>query len=851
MKLLKDNSIRYNLIRIIILAAGAALIISILSISTYSFIYYRNSIAHNLTVQAKMIGINSTASILFNNQKDAEETLSALKAVPNIVYAAIYTRDGRKFATYSPVKEEARDGYDEFLPQKEGYQFGINHLSLVQPVIMDNEAIGTIYIISNLRALHVYMALHVAIIIAIVTVSIYIATLLLSRLQRKIANPIVKLVELMKGVSENKDYSIRTAIEGPSEIQYLASGFNNMLEQIYRRDMELELQRQGLEKMVEARTAELARSNEQLGEELAERKRAEAQLISAKARLQHLLISSPAVIYSCKEDAGLPFTFVSNNVKDQLGYEPADFLNDPKFWSSHVHIDDIDQATAGINRLLKRGHHINEYRLRHKDGSYLWIRDEMRLIIDDTGEPVEIVGYWIDITERKNAEDQLSHRAFYDQLTGLPNRSLFVDRLRISFEHKKRDKSYLFAVMFMDVDRFKLVNDSLGHLEGDRLLIIVGQRLKNSVRAFDTVARLGGDEFAILFDNIRDISDTESVIDRIYNEMKAPFILSGREVFATISMGIALSNTNDYAQTEDILRDADTAMYYAKASSKSRYVLFDMSMHTRAVAALQMETDLRMAIERKEFALFYQPIVTVTGSAVIGFEALLRWKRSDRMILPNEFITIAEETGLIVPIGQWVLHEACRQMRQWQEKYPNFKHLTISVNLSTKEFSQPNFVQYIERVLHETGLWSGSLKLEITERMIIENYEHASTVFQQLRDLNVQIQIDDFGTGYSALNYMLYLPINALKIDRSFVRRITGDEDVKEVVRTVIALAHTMKMDVIVEGIEKEDELSLFREMKSEYAQGFLFSKPLESKAMEAFLNTRDILTENLSNQII
>lgn len=845
MKLLKDNSIRYNLIRIIMSAAGAALLISILSVSTYSFVYYRNSIAHNLVVQAKMIGINSAASILFNNRKDAEETLSALKAVPSIDYAAIYTKDGRIFATYSPAGKTLKDSYNELLPQKEGYTFGINHLSLLQPVVIDNELIGSIFIMSNLKDLHVYMALHVALIIAIVIVSIYIAMLLLSRLQKTITGPVGKLVELMKDVSEKKDYSVRAAIEGPSEIQYLAGGFNNMLEQIHARDMELELQRQGLEKMVESRTAELARSNEQLADELAERKRAEALLMSVKARLQHLLISSPAVIYSCRPEPGMPFTFVSDNVVEHLGYEPFEFFRDPKFWGIHVHIDDIDQATAGINRLLKRRHHINEYRFRHKDGSYLWIRDEMRLISDNAGRPVEIVGHWIDITERKNVEDQLSHRAFYDQLTGLPNRSLFVDRLRISFEHKKRDANYLFAVMFMDVDRFKIVNDSLGHLEGDQLLIIVGQRLKNSVRTFDTVARFGGDEFAILFENIKDISDIESVIDRIHSEMKEPFSLSGREMFATISMGIALSNTSEYRQPEEILRDADTAMYYAKASAKSRYVLFDSSMHTRAVKALQMETDLRMAIERKEFVLHYQPIVTVTEGIITGFEALLRWEKDGSLIPPDEFITIAEETGLIVPIGQWVLYEACRQMRKWQEQFPWFKHLTISVNLSTKEFSQPNFVQYIKQVLHETGLWANNLKLEITERMIIENYEHASGVFQQLRELNVQVQIDDFGTGHSALNYMLYLPINALKIDRSFVRKITGDEDVREVVRTIIALAHTMKMDVIVEGVENENELSLFKEMKSKYAQGYLFSKPLGSKAVEELFTAGTGFTRN------
>lgn len=570
--------------------------------------------------------------------------------------------------------------------------------------------------------------------------------------------------------------------------------------------------------------------------DITERKQAEEELKSTKARLQHLLISSPAVIYSCTSDAEMVFTFISVNIKDQLGYEPEEFIEDPKFWISHVHSDDTDRITAGLKRLLSRGHHIHEYRFRHKDETYLWIRDEMRLIYDDKGNPLEIVGYWIDISQRKHAEEQLAHRAFYDQLTDLPNRSLFNDRLHVLFEHKKRYKDYLFGVLFMDVDRFKIINDSLGHMTGDQLLILISQRLKKCIRSVDTIARFGGDEFAILLEDLKEKTDIYIVINRIQNEMDMPFHLSGHEMFTTVSIGIALSDTAIYDNPEEILRDADTAMYYAKGSGKACHVLFDPGMHAHAVKVLQIETDIRRAIERKEFVLNYQPIVSMKeNNNIIGFEALVRWQQPDRgLIPPNDFIPLAEETGLIVPIGQWVLREACRQMHEWQNKYPDYQHLTVSVNISTKEFAQPNFVQLIEKVLQETGLNPTSLKLEITENMIIENYDYASTVFQQLRKLNVQIQIDDFGTGHSALNYMLHLPIDALKIDRSFVRKAAIDEDVKEVVKTIIALAHTMKMDVIAEGVETITELELFRNMDSEYAQGYYFSKPMDGKKVES-----------------
>lgn len=840
MKHNQHRSIKHNLFRISMLTAGAALLISLVAVSAYHLLNYRKSLALNLIMQANIISVNSSAAILFNNQKDAEETLSALKSVPNIVFAVIYTKNGKVFAVYQ--REKSKEDLGIFPSQKEGYQFGINHLSLLQPIVVDNETIGTIYINSDLKDIYIYLLLHILVIIIVILISLVVAGLFLTRLHRTITSPLAGLVGLMRSVSEGRDYSIRAPIQGPAELQYLSAGFNRMLEQIQKRDSELELHSQHLEEMVERRTSELAKINEQLKQELAERERAEALIISTKARLQHLLVSSPAVIYSCKPDADLPFTFVSDNVREQLGYEPGEFFEDIKFWSSHIYPDDRDKIMSGLNCLLKQGHHIQEYRFRHKDGAYLWVRDEMRLISDNKGEPLEIVGYWIDITERRNAEEQLAHRALYDHLTKLPNRSLFIDRLGVAIEHKKRYGDYLFAVMFMDVDRFKIINDSLGHLIGDQLLIMIARRLKKSLRAFDTISRLGGDEFAVLFENIKNITDIDPVIERIRSEMKEPFNLSGREVLVTISMGIALSNMSQYTQPEEILRDADIAMYYAKESGKACHMLFDSSMHAKAVKFLQMEIDLRTAIEHKEFVLFYQPIVTINDRKIIGFEALLRWQSPKGIIPPDEFIPVAEETGLIIPMGHWILKEACRQMREWQERFPGLQDLTISVNLTTKEFSQPDFVQLVENVLQETGLKASSLKLELTEKMIIENFEHAAKLFKQLRALNIQMQIDDFGTGHSALNYLLYLPIDAMKIDRSFVNRATVDEDVKEIVRTIVALARTMKMDVIVEGIETEDELSLFRKMESEYAQGFLFSKPLESKAVEELFATENSL---------
>jgi diguanylate cyclase (GGDEF)-like protein/PAS domain S-box-containing protein len=828
MNFFRENSIKSNLIRISMFTTVIALIFSSVILITNKFMTYRSTLLEDLTVKAKIIGSNCSAAITFNNTKDAAETLSALKASENIMLAIIYTPDGRIFGKYEKKQIEIKT-----IPpfQKEGHHFGINHLTLFQPILIENENIGTIFLRSDLIKYYKDLLRDLSTGFVVLLCSVAVAFFLLNKLQIRITNPLYEFSKTMKTVSENKIYTIRAPSSNINELRTLSEGFNQMIEEIRKRDVELDGHRKHLEEMVNIRTSEL-------GHELTERRQAEAALISAKARLQHLLISSPAIIYSRKHDSDMVFTFLSDNMKNHLGYNPEEFIEDPKFWINHIHSDNVDQITAGENRLSSRGHNIHEYQFRHKDGSYLWLRDEMQLICDDKGEPLEIVGYWIDITEKKQAEEQLSHRAFYDQLTDLPNRALFNDRLHVLFEHRKRYKDYLFGVLFMDVDRFKMINDSLGHIIGDKLLVLIAQRLRKCIRSADTIARFGGDEFAVLLEDLKEKNDIYTVINRIQNEINLPFHISSHEIFSTVSIGIAISDTTQYIRPEEILRDADTAMYYAKGSGKACHMLFNPGMHAHAVKALQIETDLRRAVERKEFVLHYQPIVSMNeNNDIIGFEALVRWQHPERgLIPPNDFIPLAEETGLIVPMGQWVLLEACRQMRAWQDKYPAHQALTVSVNISTKEFSQPNFVQLIEKALQETGLSPNSLKLEITESMIIENYDYASIVFQKLRKINVQIQIDDFGTGHSALNYMLHLPIDALKIDRSFVRKAAMSEDVKEVVRTIISLAHIMKMDVIAEGVETMTEVELFRDMNSEYAQGFFFSKPMDSKTVESHI---------------
>ncbi|MHC5776511.1 GGDEF domain-containing response regulator [Nostoc sp.] len=440
------------------------------------------------------------------------------------------------------------------------------------------------------------------------------------------------------------------------------------------------------------------------------------------------------------------------------------------------------------------------------------------------------------ITALKLAQAQLIHDAFHDLLTGLPNRALFLERVERALTSAKRRVDYIFAVLFLDLDRFKVVNDSLGHMIGDQLLTALARTLENCLRAGDTVARLGGDEFTILLDNLTNIDDVTNVVERIHESLTSAFKLNGNEVFTTVSIGIALSNAS-YNRPEELLRDADIAMYHAKTSGKGRHKIFDSTMHTEVRKLLELEMDLRRAIERQEFKIHYQPIVLLENHKIIGFEALVRWQHPQHgLVFPESFIPLAEETGLILPIGYWVLREACRQMHAWQIQFPANPPLTISVNISTKQFSEPGLIEKINQIVQETDLESSNLKLEITESVLMGNIQLASFMILQLQQMNIQLHLDDFGTGYSSLSYLHRFPSSALKIDRSFIAKIGADGENLEIIQAIISLAQSLNKDVIAEGVETVEQLAQLRAMKCKYAQGYFFCKPLNSKSIERLI---------------
>ena len=531
-------------------------------------------------------------------------------------------------------------------------------------------------------------------------------------------------------------------------------------------------------------------------------------------------------------------TYFSTRWKSMLGYTEAEIANHPEDWFSRVHPDDMEALEAEIADHIKgeSSHFEMEHRMLHKDGTYRWMLSRGMVVRDADGKASRMAGSQSDITERKQAEEQLLHDAFHDALTGLPNRALFMDRLSQAVERVKRHPDCSFGVIFLDLDRFKVINDSLGHMVGDQLLVEISRRLEGCVRSGDTLARLGGDEFTIILDGVEEAADAVAMADRIQEQLRESFNLNNHEVQISASVGIALS-TLKYEKPEDILRDTNIAMHRAKSAGKARYQVFDATMHFHALELLRLETDLRRTAEREEYCVHYQPLLSLETGQLTGFEALVRWQHPERgFVYPEEFIPVAEETGLIIRLDRWVLREACRQVRVWQRQFPEHQPLTVSVNFSARQFAQPDLVEYVQQVLRETGLDAGCLKLEITESLFMGSIETVNTILTRLRALGVEIYLDDFGTGYSSLSYLHRFPINVLKIDRSFVSRIGSRGENSEIARAIVTMAHSLGMKVVAEGIETECQLTELKSLSCEYGQGNLFSLPVEALTAEKLL---------------
>ena len=558
-----------------------------------------------------------------------------------------------------------------------------------------------------------------------------------------------------------------------------------------------------------------------------------------EARFRALVENSSDIVVVL--DKGGVLRYVSPSVKRLLGYDAAQQIGTSAY--SLMHPADVRRFQEGFARVLGRpeDHAPTEFRLRHADGSWRYLEATATNLLHDPSVR-GVVENVRDITERKLLEEQLAHQAFYDALTGLPNRTLFMDRLGHALARAAR-RTTRTAVLFLDVDGFKLINDSLGHGVGDHMLVTVGQRLITSLRPGDTVARFGGDEFTVLLEDIAEPGDALRVAERIIDGLRQPFSVEGRDIFITASIGITLSTARDTpARAGDLVREADIALYQAKAAGKARAVLFAPSMNTSAVERLDLATELRQAVARRELRVYYQPEVDLDTGAVVGMEALLRWQHPRHgLVGPADFIPLAEETGLIIPVGGWVLEEACRQARLWQALRPADPPLVVSVNLSARQLQQPDLVEQATRVLRETGLAPSALQLEITESAMMLDTESTIATLRALKEMGVRLAIDDFGTGYSSLSYLQRFPVDTLKIDRSFIKEVSCDPGAAAIVRAVTTLAHALGIEVTAEGIETEEQLARVRALRCDRGQGYYFSEPLPSDALFACAATAKV----------
>jgi len=535
-----------------------------------------------------------------------------------------------------------------------------------------------------------------------------------------------------------------------------------------------------------------------------------------------------------------------------LGYSAEELQTTSSL--EQVHPDDQQRVMEAAEkaRSTGRGQQL-EYRMRHKDGTWRILESTASAIRNPKGEIEQLVVVNRDITERKRAEEALAHNAFYDGLTNLPNRALFLSRLQHALDMAKRHTTYKFAVLFIDLDEFKVVNDSLGHPAGDELLVQIGQRLSKSLRREDTVARsnggeggdaaeeslarIGGDEFTIVLDDIAAPSDAVRVAERIQGRLAIPFVVNRQEMVISASIGIALSTTARSA-AEEVLRDAEIAMYRAKRAGKARCEVFDTAMYATAVQRLRLETDLRKGLERGELINYYQPIVWLPGGAIAGFEALARWRRPEGVVAPGEFLPVACETGLINAMNKVLLRQACEQLRSWQTQFPAQPPLVMSVNISPPEFGRPELPAAIRSTLQQSGLQPGSLQLEVMETIVMGDAE-AADVLAKFKALGVRLSIDDFGTGYSSLSRLQRLPVDSLKIDRSFISGMDRDKEALEIVRIIITLAHNLGLKVVAEGVETAEQAGQLTELKCELAQGYYFARPADPETITELLRRR------------
>ncbi len=650
--------------------------------------------------------------------------------------------------------------------------------------------------------------------------------------------PIIFLTALEESLDKVRAFSVGGAdyITKPFEIEELIARVEHQLA-LQSALAEIQNLNQNLESKVKERTVQLEQLNCILTQEIRTRQKTEIALKQAHQRLAFHVENSPLGVLEW--DSKMRLRRWSQRSETIFGWSAEEVIG--KSWQNWKFIveSDLEKVNQVASRLLRGEESRNICRNQNyrKDGTIVYCEWYNSVLLDEKGRLISILSLMHDISDRKKMEAQLVHDALHDTLTGLANRTMLMERLEVAIKHKHRYNNYQFAVLFLDLDRFKLVNDSLGHQIGDQLLLKVANLLQHCLREVDLVARLGGDEFVILLDDICGANEATLVAKRIQNLLSVPFQLEKHTVGASASIGIVIGHP-EYCNGEELLRDADVAMYRAKEAGRAQYAIFDRQMHLKVLQQLQLESELRQAVLNDEFVLHYQPIMDLSTAKLVGFEALIRWQHpSGKLIFPNQFIPIAEENGLILEIGNWVLHTALSHLKAWEQKLKkDLSKLEISINISGKQLYSKSLMQKIDQALSQTGIDGHCIKLELTETVLIEKTDTMKKVLESIRERNIQLSIDDFGTGFSCMGYLNQFPINYLKIDKSFVTNVNSDLGNLAIIKAIIALSKNLNMKVIAEGVEEQSQLSLLGELDCDCAQGYLFSKPLDPESAQEWL---------------
>jgi diguanylate cyclase (GGDEF)-like protein/PAS domain S-box-containing protein len=932
MKPFRDWSIRHKLTGLFLAMALITAVMVSVFMGAFDLLGLRRAMARDLATLADVLARNSTAALAFHDVDAARDVLQALRAEPSVTAACIYTEDGKPFAKY--VRRGRDSDFVPPPPQAQATRFETGRLIQFRRIVLHDETVGTIYIESDLQRLDARLREYNLAFLATLLVALSLAFALASRLQRPISRPLIDLVRTAEAISGASDYSIRADLPNRDEFGLLVSAFNEMLDQIEKRDQQLRQHREHLAEEVAARTTELFKANTQLKLQAAALQAAANSIVITDLN-GAIVWTNPAFSllsgYTAEEVLGKNLRLLNSGKHDKTFYaqmwltimagkvwrgEIVNRRKDGSCYTEEMTITPVSSETSGIthfvaikqditdrkqaeqalrqaeekyraifedavvgifqttpdgrplsvnrayaemhgydspeqllaevsnvarqlivdpNRMNELRHALSEngvvqgaeVEVYRRDRTKKWVLVNMRAVRDAGGNIVRSEGTVEDITDRKVAEARVQFLAYRDALTGLPNRTLLQDRLAKALASARRRKEKV-ALLFLDLDRFKIINDSLGHSFGDLLLQQVADRLQSRARDQDTVARVGGDEFLIVLTSVKDVPDAAVAAERIMDAMTAEFVVQGNSFTVSCSLGLSIFPEHG-ADAETLIKNADAAMYCAKDSGRNNFQFFTEDMNAEVVERLTLENSLRLALDKEELFLQYQPQMDIATGRITGLEALLRWRHPQLgLVPPDRFIRIAENSGLIMPIGEWVLSTACAQARKWQDA--GLLAVPVAVNVSAIQFRQEGFHELIRRVLHETGLAPQYLELELTESLLLTNADVTFSVLQELKAMGLKLAIDDFGTGYSSLSYLKQFRVSKLKIDRSFIRDVAVDPDDAVITTAIISMAKSLNLKVIAEGVENEAQMSFLRAHQCDEIQGYYFSQPLSAE---------------------